>query len=286
MRHRARVRRHRVAVRPKVRSQRIRQAAAVGAIGCLAALAALTVFALRRDGAALAALGGRALPSVRVVEVAGVADPLRGEIEAYLRDNLKTATSAELLSRFPALKSARLSRSYWRRTLGCEAGLRGAVGVVEEAGKPAGYLDEDGVVFAAPAGMIALSGPRVVLGASSENERKAVAAFLPRVLKPGALDSSLQAMRYVSPQDGWQAVFEDGTIALWGDLRFTRQKLERLREILADAREQFGGAAPSGEGRGTAETSSLFRGALAADMRYFEDGRVLIRPAGRPVTLR
>jgi hypothetical protein len=106
-----------------------------------------------------------------------------------------------------------------------------------------------------------VASPRLDLSGADHEALKALAAFLPQALRPGALDSRLEAMRFISAEDGWQARLSDGTVALWGDLRFTRQKLARLREVRALAREEFGGA-------------------LAADLRYFEDGRLLIRPAG------
>ena len=52
----------------------------------------------------------------------------------------------------------------------------------------------------------------------------------------------------------------DGTKVLWGRLEWTREKLSRLSEAVADAR-------------------SKEPGAFSADLRWFEDGKVLLTPA-------
>jgi hypothetical protein len=116
-------------------------------------------------------------------------------------------------------------------------------------------------VFAAPEGVYAFSGPTADVGDAGDAERAALAREWPALSAPGAFPSPLVEMEFVSAADGWRARLADGTTALWGRLDWTKEKLARLGEALKDA----GGKAP---------------GAFAADLRWFEDGKVLLRPAG------
>ena len=68
----------------------------------------------------------------------------------------------------------------------------------------------------------------------------------------------VSGMRFISSQEGWRATLEDGTSVQWGALNWTGEKLSRLREVMEDAR-----------GRGLERVS--------ADLRYFEDGKILLR---------
>lgn len=253
-----------MAVRPKVRSQRLRQLGAIGTVGCLAMVAALTLRQLRKDGASWSWLESRLAPHLQRIEVRGAPAPLRDEIESYLDPARASATLSagpdDLIRQFPCLKTARISRNYFRRRIDVDVELRSAVAVAQVRGRPAGFLDSGGVLFSGPASLYAISGPLVEVSGAPQDGLKALAGAVSVIVKPGALDSPLQEMSYVSAQDGWQATLADGTKLMWGDLRFTHDKLLRLRQILSDAHEQFGGT-------------------LSADLRYFEDGRVLLKPA-------
>ncbi|MDE2509619.1 MAG: hypothetical protein KGL74_00730, partial [Elusimicrobia bacterium] len=129
-------------------------------------------------------------------------------------------------------------------------------------GRAAGYLADDGTVFAAPEGVYAPSGASADVGDAADGDRRALAREWPALTAPGAFPSPLVEMSYVSAADGWQARLADGTTALWGRLDYTKDKLARLGEALNDAR----GKNP---------------GAFSADLRWFEDGKVLLRPAGQ-----
>ncbi|MBI3551479.1 MAG: hypothetical protein HY077_03090 [Elusimicrobia bacterium] len=263
MNHRPRPRRHRVVLRPKVRSQRVRLLAAAGALACLGAMALVVLLQFKRQGADWSALKARLVPAPRGIEVDGAPPELKDKLTAFLEPRLAApASAAELLAAFPCLKSAGLSRSYWTGTFRYVVEPRKAVGAAARAGR---YLADDGTVFAAPEGVYAVSGPALEFEGATGAELKELAGFLSQSAKPGSLPAALEKMRFVSAAEGWEARLADGTVLIWGDLRFTRQKLSRLREILDDARAQFGGAS-------------------SADLRYFEDGRVLVRPplrAGR-----
>ena len=86
-----------------------------------------------------------------------------------------------------------------------------------------------------------------------------VAAMLSAARRPEALPSPLVRMEYAPEAGGWAVELADGTRLLWGGMRWTEDKLRRLREVLADA-------------------SPRFDEALRLDLRHFEDGRILVRP--------
>ena len=91
---------------------------------------------------------------------------------------------------------------------------------------------------------------------------KKTLALLPALLAGLSRDADLPAplarVGFRDAYEGWEVAFADGTVVLWGGLDWTREKLSRLREVLSDGRAE---AAP-----------------VLADLRFFEDGRVLLRP--------
>jgi len=225
-----RVRRHRVAMRPKVLRRRLRLFAAVAALAVLAAAGGLTARHLGR----------------------GV-----------------SARCAALKQHFSGAKSLSLGRLRPMRGTVSEVGPRTAVGRILRAGRPAGYLGDDGSVFTARAGIDRRSLPDIDIGNADAAQLKALPAALADLARNASLPSPLARMSFRSPYEGWAITLADGTEILWGGLGWTREKLVRLRQALADAR---GSAAPSGNGP------------WLADLRSFEDGRVLLRPvAGRPL---
>lgn len=259
-----RVKRHRVAVRPKVRSQRARKAAAVACLLLLGGAALAVVSHLRSQKISLAEVRRSFTPAPRSLLVEGAPEPLRRELDAMLTDGTDTRDdrSAELLEEFPCLASAERTRGWFSGRHVYRVRLKAAVAPATRAGRPAGWLGEDGSVFDAPEGVYSAPGPRVDVGAASSEELAKAARFLRSAASSQSLLSPISLVRHVSARDGWEVSFEDGTTASWGDLRWTDEKLARLREVLLDARGQFPGA-------------------LTADLRYFEDGRVLLRPGMR-----
>jgi hypothetical protein len=85
-----------------------------------------------------------------------------------------------------------------------------------------------------------------------------LAEFMETVRAPGSLPAGLERLRFEPEDDGWIAALSDGTALFWGDLRWTRQKIERLKEVLEDAKPRFGKV-------------------NAVDLRYFADGKILVR---------
>ena len=253
--------RHCVVLRPKVRSRRLRLASAAAAVAVLGFLAAATLRHLRADLPRWEQVKGSLMPRVESVDVAGVPELLRERILAYVQSKGAAAVdSGELLGKFECLRSAKARRDFRRASLRFDCELRAAVGRVEPRGGRAGYLGESGEVFTAPDGLYVAALPALDLNGAAPAELKALAdslkAFAAAPDSPGAL----ARMRFVSPEEGWQASFTDGTTALWGRLEWTPEKLSRLKQVLQDARGRSDGP-------------------FTADLRYFEDGKVLLKPA-------
>ncbi len=131
---------------------------------------------------------------------------------------------------------------------------------VTQKGKPLGFLSEDGRVFQAPASLYPNAIPQVEIGKLDPSELGGVAQFLEAVAGSRDAPSALVRLSYVSRQDGWKALFADGTRAEWGDFRWTDLKLERMRQVLDDAKNDLSGPAN-------------------VDLRYFGDGRIILRTA-------
>ncbi|TPW19960.1 MAG: hypothetical protein FD126_2166, partial [Elusimicrobia bacterium] len=102
--------------------------------------------------------------------------------------------------------------------------------------------------------------PRVELGAfPAGGDLGGLARLVLSAGSEGALPAKPLAYAYDARERGWTVTLEDGTTLAWGGLDWTEEKLRRLREVLADA----AGRVPKG---------------FTADLRYFEDGRILVRP--------
>lgn len=254
------MRRHRVAVRSKVRGQRTRKAAAVACVAFLGISAAATIKHMKSEGVVIRDMIRYPVP--KSVTVEGAPEPLKGLLLAELTADgpSREDLSPRLLESFPCLAKAQLSRRWLRKEHVYRVALKTAAAPALRGGKPAGWLGDDGSVFSAPEGLFNIAAaPAVDVGSASAQELAEVARFARAASGSKSLLSPIARVRYLSPRDGWEVSFEDGVTALWGDLRWTDEKLARLREALLDARGQFPGA-------------------LAADLRYFEDGRVLLRP--------
>ncbi|MDE2291819.1 MAG: cell division protein FtsQ, partial [Elusimicrobia bacterium] len=75
---------------------------------------------------------------------------------------------------------------------------------------------------------------------------------------PGALPSPPASAAYDARGKGWRMTLQDGTRLEWGGLDWTSEKLQRLREVLADA-------------------GARMKPGFTADLRFFADGRILVR---------
>ena len=257
-------RRFRVVARPKVRARRVRVFGAVIVVAVLGAVAFETVRKVASDFTLGGLTGGLygsgvAAPDGAVI-VAGF-DPLRALAQAAADSLTGTAgDKAEALKRkFPALSDVRVRRNWTEKTATLTLVVRRPVAAVTRRGKAAGFLGDDGTVFAAPEGVFNLSGPSVEVAGASEGELSALAREWPILSADGSFPAPLTMMAYGSSEAGWEANLADGTKVLWGRLNWTREKLSRLSEAVADAR-------------------SKEPGAFSADLRWFEDGKVLLKP--------
>lgn len=269
-------RRHKVALRPEARKER-RVRLAKGA--AFLALGALFAYGYRRLPAGAlrpANLVARLpVPDFLLVErvlVSGAPDAARPALESALASRAGrgwgpgTAASveAELLERFGFLESAASDRDWSRREVTVAVIPRTPVARVSRGGRAAGWLSDSGRVFEAPEGTFpaGLELPLVELENRSELELPEIAAF---VSQAGAqIPGGLRRVAFRSAEHGYEVTAADGTHLLWGSLDWTEQKLERLSEVLHDAGARFGPG-------------------LTADLRYFEDGRILVRPGASPV---
>jgi len=286
-------RRHRVALRPKVRRRRLRLLAVAGALTMLACAAGLTVSHLATDLPSLSRLLSRFDLRVGRVAVGGVPESLVGPMESYLNEPGASfgARIAGFARQFPAVKSWQVRRDWDGRGARVEVTLRRAVAGLRRAGRPAGYLDEDGAAFAAPAELYPEVRLAVEAGAAAAAQLKGLPAVLELLFRDAELPAPLAQVRFRSSYEGWEVGLQDGTEVLWGGLDWTREKLARLHEVLSDAElaapsgeRKTNGACGIGSSAGAGRTDCLTagasggRGPWAADLRYFEDGRVLLKP--------
>jgi len=209
----------------------------------------------------------RALPLASSAEsalVAGVAEPFRGLAQSVVDSVPGSAgeKASALRERFSCVSDVSVRRSWGESRATITPVLRRAVALALSHGKAAGYLGEDGSVFGAPSGVFALSGPAVDVAGAPDSELKILAREWASLAAPGAFPATLSLLAYRSAEDGWEARLSDGTTVLWGRLEWTREKLSRLSAAMSDARAREAGS-------------------FAADLRYFEDGKVLLKPVGQ-----
>lgn len=268
-------RRHKVALRPEVRRQRqVRLAASVGLLSLFGA----SVWVYRRipEGALRPSNLVRRIPApefliVERISVVGAPDAVTPAIEKALAPragkawgpSASGAVEAELLERFAFLESARVQRDLRARAAAVAVVLRTPVArASREKGAP-GWLSDTGRLYEAPEGTYPpMTLPAVELGDGEGSEHPELASFITAASRE--LPGGLGRVAYRSAERGWDVVTADGTSVLWGALDWTDEKLARLREVLRDASPRFGPG-------------------LTADLRYFEDGRILVRPAAAPV---
>lgn len=265
------MKRHRVKLRPKARSARREKAGRAAALLGAAGLAAVLVAARPFERLRLPKFGWGPLRSVLAVDsvtVEGVPPDVAADLAAEVSGPTgepwspfePDARAKSLLERHAWLEQVSPGRSWTGRTVRFLAVPRGAAAVVVlKSG--VSYLGEDGRLFVAPPSVVAAGGlPRVELGAfPAGGDLKELSALVLAAGAPDALPSKPTAYAYDARERGWVVELEDGTRLLWGPLEWTDEKLSRTREVLADA------------------SARLARG-FTADLRYFSDGRILVRP--------
>jgi len=251
-------RRFRVVARPKAKARRVRVAAAFAAVAALGAVAFVTVRKLAADFRLPIVSAARA-DDTALVEGP---EPLRSLAQAAADSFPGTAgDKAEALkAKFPSISEVSVRRNWTEKTATLTLAVRRAVAAATKHGKAAGFLGDDGFVFIAPEGAFMLTGATVEVEGAPAGELSALAREWPTLTAAGAFPAALTRMAYGSRDDGWEALLADGTVVQWGRLEWTREKLSRLSEAVADAK-------------------SKEPGAFSADLRWFEDGKVLLKPA-------
>ena len=237
--------------------------AVAAAVATLSGTAGLTVRHLWRDLPTLTQLLGRLDPRVESVTVSGAPAILAGPLASYLNDPAGSFGDrlAGIPGRFPAVKTWQVRRDWSGRSARVEVTLRRAAAQLRRAGRPVGFLDEEGMAFAAPAELYPEARLAVEAGGAAAEQLKGLPAVLEVLARDADLPAPAAQVAFRSAYEGWEVRLQDGTQVLWGDLRWTREKLSRLHEALSAARGGVAAAAP-----------------MLADLRYFEDGRVPLRP--------
>ncbi|MEK7389079.1 MAG: cell division protein FtsQ/DivIB [Elusimicrobiota bacterium] len=250
----------RVVVRPKERARRARIAAVAAALGALGVVAFVTVRKLASDFAS--PLAARASGRADAALILGP-EPLRtlAQAEADAMSGTAGEKAQALKARFACLEDVRVSRSWTEKSATLTLLVRRPLAAALRRGKPAGFLDHEGNVFPSPEGAFILTGPAVEVAGASSADLALLAREWPALTAAGAFPSPLVAMSFRSPEDGWQARLADGTSVLWGHMDWTQEKLSRLAEAVVDAQ---------------AKEPGIF----SADLRWFEDGKVLLKPMG------
>ena len=260
-----------MAVRPRVRKAQWAERAAIALIAALGVTAYAVVkrFPTQRLKPGLAST---LLPSAfRVDEVTfEEASPVLRQILTH--DNVypsarwglwKPYGEARRLTRdFPFLRSVSVDREWTAHRVRFHVALKEPIARVTRHGRPWGWLSADGSLFQAPAELFSEADrPQVELGDDREPQGPAIAAFLGE-LSADSFSARLVSMELRSPEQGWELTLADGGKIAWGELRWTAEKIERLKQVLGDARS-----------RGKTEWTP--------DLRYFGEGRILLRPLAR-----
>ncbi len=292
VRHRPRGKRHKVVLRKKVRNRRLTRFGFAAAFLLLGGWAALTLRHVSGELPSAEDIAAFLVPGH--IEIAGLPPSLEATVRtAIVEESGGLASRLDIIKgRFPMIRSIDASRMWFQDSIRLRFDLHKAVGVSRK-GRQTSYLSADGTLFKAPKEFYPDDFPKVELGRAESPVVKKLAAYLEFVHSPDSFVSPLRRMSFVSDAEGWEARLEDGTRILWGDLRWTSEKLMRLKQVLDDVRSPYhssnsrSGTSPT-EGAAGGRSSGPFGNRLGpqggpqaagilADMRYFEDGKILVR---------
>lgn len=252
--------RQRVVLRAKVRSSRLRGLVAWG----LLAVAVAAAWPAARRSLKAPWTGWKEAWSIRRVSVLGLPEPAASRVasafDGWLGRPLDTLDAAKaaarLKERFPTFRLEGADRDWLLRLVRLRVAARRGL-----ARTGAGFcLDDGGELFASPEGTCPASLPRLAAEGAGAPERRSLAAFLVELDGLGAEKPALRSL--VRGARGWELELADGTKVRWGTLDETAAKARRLREVLEDGQKRFGGA-------------------WTADLRYFDQGKVIVQPRVR-----
>jgi len=166
----------------------------------------------------------------------------------------------DLETRFPCVREVDAERTWSEHSVDFVVTLRRPVAFLGSGKSGDRFLGEGGGLFTAPEGLFPEEGlPRADLkGLPDDADLGKVSRWLAVAGGADGLPAPMREVRFDKASGGWSVALADGTHLRWGDLRWTREKLRRLKEVLADASARFGKG-------------------LTADLRHFEQGKILIR---------
>lgn len=251
-----RPRRQRVALRVKLKRENGRRWLAVVLAG--AAAAAAYKAASKADLRDLKSTAVSEALSYRSIEVAGVPPEVKEQMLALAGRPPAFGKEQELLERwgraFPAWRPVSASRNVIERRWEVAWAPRTPLARLADGRA----VDDEGRAFGAAAPLPA-SLPLAEAAAAGPEAWKGLAAILAAESKAG-----LPPVARAKPEagGGWSLVLADGTSVAWGDAGRSAEKAARLSAVLQDARKRFP--------------------AVSADLRYFDDGKVLVRPVALP----
>jgi len=232
-------------------------------------------------------LGFRALSSLspgrffsftfKSLSVKSPSEAISAEISRRMARKLGTGFSsadaaglaAGLRESYPALSRVKVKRSLFGGRVSVEAESEAVVARVLLNGGGAFYLAENGRLLPEHYGPEPAELFDIDVRAGSGDALAPLASFLSE-LRAHAADFSSRPVRLEYPASGeapsgaskgaartCRLVLENDASVLWGDFDFTRAKISRLNEALADAARRL-------------------RGPLKVDLRYFRDGKVFV----------
>ena len=165
---------------------------------------------------------------------------------------------AALKRSYPALSRVEVDRSFVNGRVSVRAESERVIAKVKFNGGDNYYLSENGRLLdeyycAAPADIFETD-----LYAAPGADLKSLAGFLTElIVMVPEFSSRPVKLEYRGDTQSCRLTLENSAEILWGEFEFTRAKISRLNEVLADAARKI-------------------KGPLKVDFRYFNDGKVFV----------
>lgn len=261
----AAARKYRTSVRVKVRRRFLRR---TGAAFSAVAAAAIIVYAGCGVFRRVSSLSpGRffsfTLKSVSVASPsAEVSDEVSRRISRYIGAAFSAgdaqAFAAALKRSYPALSRVEVERSFMTGRVTVRAESERIAAKVRLNGTKDAYLSESGRLLEESLAEAPADAFETELSEVPGSGLRPLAGFFAK-LRTLAPEFSSRPVKIGcrGPADSCRLTLENGAEVLWGELEFTRSKVLRLNQILADA-------------------GGRIKGRLKIDFRYFRDGKVFV----------
>jgi cell division septal protein FtsQ len=170
------------------------------------------------------------------------------------------ALSKTIAMRFPALSDVQVRRNWISKQLMVSARRRSPLAYVVMPGCPDSYVDETGELYSvepssSSMNLVALNAPNGLVSARLRQDT--VSAL--RVLRDsvGDFPSRPETIAVDRGETALSLKLADGTLIDWGAMNFTAEKIARLSQVYNSSRARMPGP-------------------YRINMRYFEDGRILL----------